>query len=72
MRTLADLIAFNNAHCPQELVYYDQTCSCSRNSSSVTRTTELHRARSHATNTAAPELMEQSLAIILTRSLRHI
>src|SRR5439155_7028551 len=23
-RTLADLIAFNNAHCPQELVYYDQ------------------------------------------------
>ena len=24
MRTLADLIAFNNAHCPQELVYYDQ------------------------------------------------
>jgi amidase len=24
MRTLADLIAFNNAHCRQELVYYDQ------------------------------------------------
>src|SRR5215471_4495098 len=24
MRTLADLIAFNNAHCPQELVFYDQ------------------------------------------------
>ena len=24
MRTLSDLIAFNNAHCPQELVYYDQ------------------------------------------------
>ncbi len=24
MRTLADLIAFNQAHCPQELVYYDQ------------------------------------------------
>src|SRR5207253_6608671 len=24
MRTLADLIAFNSAHCPQELVYYDQ------------------------------------------------
>src|SRR5436853_2029282 len=24
MRTLADLIAFNNAHCPQELVHYDQ------------------------------------------------
>jgi len=24
MRTLADLIAFNNAHCPQELVYYGQ------------------------------------------------
>src|SRR5947199_6318610 len=24
IRTLADLIAFNNAHCPQELVYYDQ------------------------------------------------
>src|SRR5439155_25547323 len=24
LRTLADLIAFNNAHCPQDLVYYDQ------------------------------------------------
>src|SRR5438128_4097240 len=24
MRTLVDLIAFNDAHCPQELVYYDQ------------------------------------------------
>jgi amidase len=24
MQTLADLIAFNNAHCPQELVYYGQ------------------------------------------------
>lgn len=24
MRTLADLIAFNNAHCTQELVFYDQ------------------------------------------------
>ena len=24
MRTLADLIAFNNAHCGQELVYYGQ------------------------------------------------
>jgi amidase len=24
MRTLADLIAFNNAHCPQEMPYYDQ------------------------------------------------
>jgi amidase len=24
MRTLADLIEFNNAHCPQELVYYGQ------------------------------------------------
>jgi len=24
MRTLADLIAFNNAHCPQELVFYNQ------------------------------------------------
>ena len=24
LRTLADLIAFNNAHCEQELVYYDQ------------------------------------------------
>lgn len=24
LRTLADLIAFNNAHCPQELVYYGQ------------------------------------------------
>src|SRR5436853_4673635 len=24
MRTLADLIAFNNAHCPQEFVYYGQ------------------------------------------------
>jgi len=24
LQTLADLIAFNDAHCPQELVYYDQ------------------------------------------------
>src|SRR5438874_6699882 len=24
MRTLADLIAFNNSHCPQEMPYYDQ------------------------------------------------
>ena len=24
MRTLADLIAFNDAHCPQEMAYYDQ------------------------------------------------
>ncbi len=41
MRTLADLIAFNNAHCPQELVYYDQE-----------NDPNYIAARSHATNTA--------------------
>ncbi len=53
LRTLADLIAFNNAHCTQELVYYDQDVfifadqfpGYPNNSSYVS-------ARTHATSTA--------------------
>ena len=52
MRTLADLIAFNDAHCPQELVYYGQEIF-----ELAQQTTDLSdpsyiAARMHATNTA--------------------
>lgn len=52
MRTLADLIAFNNAHCPQELVYYGQDIF-----EAAQMTTDLSdptyiAARNHATGTA--------------------
>src|SRR6266704_2061566 len=53
MRTLADLIAFNNAHCPQELVYYDQDVFLFAEQF-VGYPNDLNyiAARSHATNTA--------------------
>jgi amidase len=52
LRTLADLIAFNNANCPQELVYYGQDIF-----EAAQMTTDLSdptyiAARNHATGTA--------------------
>src|SRR5213596_1228147 len=53
MRTLADLIAFNNAHCPQELVYYDQDVFLlSEQFVGYPNDSNYIAARSHATNTA--------------------
>jgi len=53
MRTLADLIAFNNAHCPQELVYYDQDVFLlAEQFVGYPNDTNYIAARSHATNTA--------------------
>jgi amidase len=53
MRTLADLIAFNNAHCPQELVYYDQDVFLSSEQFvGYPNDPNYIAARSHATNTA--------------------
>src|SRR5213080_784550 len=53
MRTLADLIAFNQAHCPQELVYYDQDVFLlSEQFVGYPNYLNYIAARSHATNTA--------------------
>src|SRR5437868_15315231 len=53
MRTLANLIAFNNAHCPQELVYYDQDVFLlSEQFVGYPNDPNYIAARSHATNTA--------------------
>ncbi|PYL71023.1 MAG: amidase [Verrucomicrobia bacterium] len=53
MRTLADLIAFNQAHCPQELVYYDQDVFLlSEQFVGYPNDPNYIAARSHATNTA--------------------
>jgi len=53
MRTLADLIAFNNAHCPQELVYYDQDVFLlAEQFVGYPNDPNYIAARSHATNTA--------------------
>jgi amidase len=53
MRTLADLIAFNNAHCPQELVYYDQDVFLSAEQFvGYPNDPNYIAARSHATSTA--------------------
>src|SRR5437762_188024 len=53
MRTLADLIAFNNAHCPQELVYYDQDVFLlSEQFVGYPNDPTYIAARSHATSTA--------------------
>ena len=53
MRTLADLIAFNNAHCPEELVYYGQEIFELAESTSGGLTNPVYvAARKHATNTA--------------------
>src|SRR5438874_4987711 len=53
MRTLADLIAFDNTHCPQELVYYDQDIFLLAEQF-VGYPNDLNyiAARSHATSTA--------------------
>src|SRR5438046_587669 len=53
IRTLADLIAFNNAHCPQELVYYDQDVFLlAEQFVGYPNDPNYVAARSHATNTA--------------------
>jgi len=53
MRTLADLIAFNNAHCPQELVYYDQDVFLfAEQFVGYPNDPNYIAARNHATNTA--------------------
>src|SRR5216110_1508260 len=53
MRTLADLIAFDNTHCPQELVYYDQDVFLlSEQFVGYPNDPNYIAARSHATNTA--------------------
>jgi amidase len=53
MRTLADLIAFNTAHCPEELVYYGQEIFELAESTSGNLTDPVYvAARTHARNTA--------------------
>jgi amidase len=53
MRTLADLIAFNIAHCEQELVYYGQEVfELSEQTSGYPTNPEYVAARTHARNTA--------------------
>ena len=53
MRTLADLIAFNTAHCPAELVYYGQEIFELAESTSGDLTDPVYvAARTHATGTA--------------------
>jgi amidase len=53
MRTLADLIAFNIAHCPEELVYYGQELFELAESTSGDLTDPVYvAARMHARNTA--------------------
>ena len=52
-QTLADLIAFNNAHCRQELVYYDQdTFISSEQTMGYPHNPIYVAARTHATDTA--------------------
>src|SRR5262249_48756188 len=53
MRTLADLIAFNNAHCEQELVYYGQDVfEASEQLPGYPNDPNYIAARTHARNTA--------------------
>jgi amidase len=53
MRTLSDLIAFNNSHCSQELVYYGQEIFELADATSGNLSDPLYvGARTHATNTA--------------------
>src|SRR4029077_8577609 len=53
MRTLADLIAFNIAHCREELVYYDQdTFLASEQTTGYPNNPIYVAARTHATSTA--------------------
>ena len=52
LRTLADLIAFDNAHCPQELVYYGQEIfELAQMEGDLSDPTYI-AARNHATSTA--------------------
>ena len=53
MRTLANLIAFNNAYCEQELVYYGQdTFESSEQTTGYPNNPNYIAARTHARNTA--------------------
>jgi amidase len=53
MRTLADLIAFNNSHCPQEMPYYDQDVFLlAEQSVGYPNDLTYIAARTHATSTA--------------------
>jgi amidase len=53
MRTLADLIAFNNSRCPQELVYYGQEIfELAEMTSGDLNDPSYIAARNHATSTA--------------------
>ena len=53
LSTLADLIAFNTAHCPAELVYYGQDVFEAAEATSGDLTDPVYlAARAHATNTA--------------------
>lgn len=53
MRTLADLIAFNEAHCEQELVYYGQDVfEASVQTTGYPHNPQYVAARTHARNTA--------------------
>jgi len=52
MRTLADLIAFNNAHCPQELMYYGQDIFEAAQMTTGLSDPTYIAARNHATGTA--------------------
>ncbi|HEY6111938.1 MAG TPA: amidase family protein [Chthoniobacterales bacterium] len=53
MRTLADLIAFNNAHCEQELVYYGQEIfELAEKTHGYPKNPVYIAARTHATDTA--------------------
>ena len=53
MRTLADLIAFDNAHCPQELVYYGQEIfELAQQTSGDLSDPTYAGARNHAASTA--------------------
>ena len=53
MRTLSDLITFNNAHCPQELVYYGQEIfELAEMTSGDLNDPSYVAARNHATSTA--------------------
>jgi amidase len=53
MRTLADLIAFDNSHCAQEMIYYGQEVFLASEATSGDLTDPTYlAARAHATNTA--------------------
>jgi amidase len=76
MRTLADLIAFNTAHCPEELVYYGQELFELAESTSGDLTDPVYvAARTHARNTARAgidnALTAQSLDAIVAPHLTN-